>query len=76
MFRAALWLLTLFTPASLFAQAISAKVIGTVTDHTTGGVVPAAVLTLRNQQTTQTREAKTDDSATTNSPSCRWAHTR
>jgi hypothetical protein len=59
MLRAAFWILALWTPVPAFAQAITAKVIGTVTDPT-GAVVPTAVLTLRNQQTTQTRDARTD----------------
>src|SRR5258708_628077 len=59
MYRAALWAIAVFAPAPLFAQAITAKVIGTVTDPS-GAVVPTAVLTLRNQQTAQTRDAKTD----------------
>ena len=59
MHRVALWIFALCSPAPLAAQAITAKVIGTVTDPW-GAVVPAAALTLRNQQTTQTRQAKSD----------------
>src|SRR5215472_6895055 len=59
MLRAALGAFLVFTPAPVLAQAITAKVIGTVTDPA-GAVVPGAAVTLRNQQTSQTRDARTD----------------
>jgi hypothetical protein len=41
------------------AQEFTGDILGTVTDPT-GAVVPAATLTLRNQQTNATLEAKSD----------------
>lgn len=43
----------------LFSQAITAKVVGTVTDPS-GAVIPGAKVTIRNQQTNQARIASTD----------------
>src|SRR4051794_24632010 len=42
-----------------FPQATTANVVGTVTDPS-GGVVPAATVTIQNQQTGQARRADTD----------------
>ena len=42
-----------------FPQATTANVVGTVTDPS-GGVVPAATVTIRNRQTGQARKAQTD----------------
>src|SRR5436309_145778 len=44
----------------LFSQAITAKVVGTVTDPS-GAVIPGAKVTIRNVQTNQARTAATDE---------------
>ena len=49
----------------IFPQATTANVVGTVTDPS-GGVVPAATVTIQNRQTGQARRAQTDDQGTTN----------
>src|SRR5881628_1634927 len=47
-------------PSSLLAQAITANVVGTIADPS-GAAVPAATVTIRNQQTNQSRTATTDE---------------
>src|SRR6266581_282920 len=54
-------LLALLAALPAFSQAITAKVSGTVADPS-GAVVPNASVTIRNQQTSQARSAKTDGS--------------
>src|SRR5437762_10050532 len=51
--------LALLVSLPAFSQAITAKVSGTVSDPS-GAVVPNASVTIRNQQTSQARSAKTD----------------
>ena len=46
-------------PSSLFPQAITANVVGTITDPS-GAAVPHATVVVRNQQTNQSRSATTD----------------
>src|SRR5439155_15799646 len=46
-------------PSSLFSQAITANVVGTITDPS-GAAVPHATVVVRNQQTNQSRSATTD----------------
>src|SRR6266436_957118 len=53
--------LALVAALPAFSQAITAKVSGTVSDPS-GAVVPNASVTIRNQQTSQARSAKTDSS--------------
>ncbi|MEX2261434.1 MAG: TonB-dependent receptor [Bryobacteraceae bacterium] len=48
-------------PLPLFAQAVTATVVGNVTDPS-GASVPAAKVTIQNQQTNQTRTSATDSS--------------
>jgi hypothetical protein len=52
-----LWLLSPF--ATLYAQAITATVVGTVTDPS-GAAVPKAEVTIQNAETNQARKAVTD----------------
>ena len=47
----------------IFPQATTANVVGTVTDPS-GGLVPAATVTIRNRQTGQTRTTQTDAQGT------------
>jgi hypothetical protein len=47
------------TPAGLFGQAITAKVVGTVADPS-GAAVPNADVTITNADTNQTRKSRTD----------------
>src|SRR5436190_7283158 len=54
-------LLAILAALPAFSQAITAKVSGTVADPS-GAVVPNASVTIRNQQTSQARSAKTDGS--------------
>jgi Carboxypeptidase regulatory-like domain len=49
----------LLAAAPVFPQANTANVVGAVTDPS-GGVVPAAVVTIQNRQTGQIRTAQTD----------------
>ncbi len=61
-FRRVQWLLLALVLASspLFSQAITANVVGTITDPS-GAAVPGATVFIRNQQTNQSRSAKTDE---------------
>src|SRR5688572_7759022 len=57
------WLLpviaVIMSVSSLFPQATTANIVGTVTDPS-GGVVPTATITVRNRQTGQVRKAESD----------------
>src|SRR5260370_20701673 len=53
-------LLFTFSAHNLSAQAITAKVVGTVTDAS-GASVPVAVVTIQNVQTNQSRSTKTNE---------------
>src|SRR3989442_7564213 len=52
--------LVVLIPSHLLSQAITAKVVGTVTDPS-GASIPNAVITIKNLQTTQARTTKTND---------------
>ena len=56
---ATLWVMFCLLPADLFAQAITAKVVGTVTDPS-GASVPGATVTIQNVQTNQSRTTTTN----------------
>ena len=59
--RTRLLLLALvLAPSSLFSQAITANVVGSVTDPS-GAAVPHAAVVIRNQQTNQARAVTTDE---------------
>jgi hypothetical protein len=53
--------LALTLPHSIYAQAITAKVVGAVSDAS-GAAVPAAAVNIHNVQTNQTRTTKTNES--------------
>ena len=61
-FRRVQWLLLALVLASspLFSQAITANVVGTITDPS-GAAVPGATVVIRNHQTNQSRSGNTDD---------------
>jgi hypothetical protein len=50
---------TLVAVSPLLPQATTANVVGAITDPS-GGVIPAATVTIRNRQTSQQRTTQTD----------------